>query len=191
MRGGYNPRPVTHRNDSLIAQLRRELKTVPAFQRFLEGSRIDITGLAAEARALTIATLQESLAKRIAVIVPGDAAIDDFESALRLFHREPNCVSVYPSPSLSPYQELSPSLGVVREEIQALGMLVAAELDILIIPARALFSRMPRPDAFSSRRISLQQGTDIDERPILERLVENGFTRTDLRARPLVRAACA
>ncbi|HEX9500380.1 MAG TPA: transcription-repair coupling factor [Thermoanaerobaculia bacterium] len=171
---------TTHRNDSLIAQLRRELKSTPSFQRFLEAKRIDITGLAPEARALTIATLQESLTKRIAVIVPGDAAIDDFESALRLFHREPRCVSAYPSPSLSPYQELAPSLGVVREEIQAIGKLVAAELDILIIPPRALFSRMPPPDAFSSRRISLQQGTDIDARPILERLVENGFIRTDL-----------
>ena len=168
------------RNDSLIAQLRRELKSTPAFQRFLDAARIDITGLAAEARALTIATLQESLDKRIAVIVPGDAAIDDFESALRLFHREPKSVSAYPSPSLSPYQELAPSLGVVREEIQALGMLVSAELDILIIPARALFSRMPPPAAFSSRRISLQQGTDIDARAVLERLVENGFVRTDL-----------
>src|SRR5204863_7871918 len=136
--------------------------------------------MAAEARALTIATLQESLEQRIAVIVPGDAAIDDFESALRLFHREPDCVSAYPSPSLSPYQELAPSLGVVREEIQALGMLLAAELDILIIPARALFSRMPPPDTFSTRTIALRQGTDVDTRAVLERLVENGFVRTDL-----------
>ena len=71
----YNPQSVT-RNDSLIAQLRRELKSTPAFQRFLDAARIDITGLAAEARALTIATLQEVLTKRIAVIVPGDAAIE-------------------------------------------------------------------------------------------------------------------
>jgi len=168
------------RNDSLIAQLRRELKSVPAFQRLLESARIDVTGLAVEARALTIATLQESRARRIAVIVPGDAAIDDFETALRLFHRDPGCVSAYPSPSLSPYQELSPSLGVVREEIQALGMLAAGELDILIVPARALFSRMPRPDDFAGRTIALSQGADIDVRAILERLVENGFVRTDL-----------
>src|SRR5438105_12834314 len=141
-----------HRNDSLIAQLRRELTTTASFRHLLGSERIDVTGLAVEARALALAALQESSVKRLAIVVPGDAAIDDFESALRLFHREPRCVSMYPSPSLSPYQELSPSLGVVREEIQALGMLVAAELDILIIPARALFSRMPPAEAFSSRR---------------------------------------
>ncbi len=103
-----------NRNDSLIAQLRRELATTASFQKLLGADRIDVTGLAVEARALTIATLQQSLKKRIAVIVPGDAAIDDFESALRLFHRESRCVSAYPSPSLSSYQDLSPSLGVVR-----------------------------------------------------------------------------
>ncbi|PYQ51702.1 MAG: transcription-repair coupling factor [Acidobacteria bacterium] len=173
-------RMTIHRNDSLIVQLRRELKAIPAFQRLLDPARIDVTGLAVEARALTIATLQESAGRRIAIIVPGDAAIDDFDSALRLFHRDPRCVSAYPSPSLSPYQELSPSLGVVREEIQALGMLAAGELDILIAPARALFSRMPQPDDFAGRTIAAAQGTDIDVRAILERLVENGFVRTDL-----------
>jgi len=171
---------TTPRNDPLIAQLRRELATTASFQKLLGADRIDVTGLAVEARALTIATLQQSVKKRIAVIVPGDAAIDDFESALRLFHRESRCVSAYPSPSLSPYQDLSPSLGVVREEIQALGMLSAAELDVLIIPARVLFSRMPRAEEFANRMVRLQQGAEIDPHAILERLVENGFVRTDL-----------
>src|SRR2546423_208057 len=108
-----------HRNDSLIAQLRRELSATASFQRLLGADRIDVTGLAVEARALTIAALQQSLEKRVAIIVPGDAAIDDFESALRLFSRDPHCVSAYPSPSLSPYQHLSPPLAVVRHEIRA------------------------------------------------------------------------
>ena len=168
------------RNDSLIAQLRRELQASDAFRRLLEPERIDVTGLAPEARALALAALQETVRKRIAIVVPGDAAIGDFESALRLFHRDPQCVSAYPSPSLSPYQELSPSLGVTREEIQALGRLAATELDLLIVPVRALFSRMPRAEDFAGRVIALTQGEDLDVRATLERLVENGFVRTDL-----------
>src|SRR2546425_13305137 len=124
------------KNDFLISQLRSELAETPQFRRLLE-EKLDLTGLAIEARALVLAALQESLGKRIAVIVPGDAAIDDFESALRLFHRDRRCISAFPSPSLSPYQEVSPSLGVAREEIKALGQLVAAELDLLIVPVRA------------------------------------------------------
>ncbi|HEV2720784.1 MAG TPA: hypothetical protein VG323_12250, partial [Thermoanaerobaculia bacterium] len=81
--------------------------------------RVVVTGASVEARALMLAALDT----RLAIIVPGDAAIDDFESALRLFHREPRCVASYPSPSLSPYQDVAPSLGVMREEINALGRL--------------------------------------------------------------------
>jgi len=167
------------RNDSLIAELRSDLARTPQFQRLLSES-LDITGLAVEARALVLATMQDSLRKRIAVIVHGDAAIDDFESALRLFHRDPRCVSTYPSPSLSPYQELSPSLGVAREEIHALGQLVAAELDLLVVPARALFARIPRPEAFASRIVRVQHGAEVDTRAVMQTLVENGFVRTDL-----------
>jgi transcription-repair coupling factor (superfamily II helicase) len=167
------------RNDPLIAQLRSELAQTPQFRRLLE-EKLDVIGLAVEARALVLAAFQNSLQKRIAVIVPGDAAIDDFESALRLFHSNPRCVSAFPSPSLSPYQEVSPSLGVVREEIKALGQLVAAELDLLIVPARALFTRIPRPEAFTSRILGVQQGMDIDPRAMMQMLIENGFLRTDL-----------
>jgi transcription-repair coupling factor (superfamily II helicase) len=167
------------RNDPLIAQLRFELARTPKFQRLLNES-LDVTGLAVEARALVLATLQDQSRKRVAIIVPGDAALDDFEAALRLFHRDPRCVSIYPSPSLSPYQEISPSLGVVREEIRAFGRLAAAELDVLIVPARTLFTRLPPPDVFASRIIQMQRGVDIDPRVMMQMLVENGFVRTDL-----------
>ena len=151
-----------------------------SFQRLLTDRRFEVTGAAVEARALLLAALQESLQARVAVIVPGDAAIDDFEVALRLFHRDPRCVSAYPSPSLSPYQELSPSLGVVREEIHALGMVTSGAVDILVVPARALFARLPPRDAFASRVITVRQASDIDVHTLLQQLVENGFVRSDL-----------
>jgi len=160
--------------------LRAELARTPHFQRLLSEPNLDLTGLSVEARALVLATLQETLRRPIAVVVPGDAAIDDFEAALRLFHRDPRCVCAYPSPSLSPYQELSPALGVVRDEIRALGLLARQEVDLLIVPARALFARLPPRDEFTARVIELAPGSDVDVHRLLERLVENGFVRTDL-----------
>jgi transcription-repair coupling factor (superfamily II helicase) len=174
---------MTERNDTLLARIREELARTKAFKaidkRIAEG-RIDVTGAAVEARALVLTTLRDTTRRRLAIVVPGDAAIDDFESALRLFHSEPRCVSSYPSPSLSPYQDLSPSLGVVRNEIRALGMLIDKAIEVLLIPARALFSRLPRPEEFSSRIVRLAEGAELDMRVLLERLVENGFVRTDL-----------
>jgi transcription-repair coupling factor (superfamily II helicase) len=174
---------MIERNDTLLATIREELARTKAFKTIskrLANARIDVTGMAVEARALILATLQDTARQRIAIVVPGDAAIDDFEASLKLFHREPRCVSAYPSPSLSPYQDLSPSLGVVRNEIRALGLLIDKAVDVLLIPARALFSRLPRPEEFASRVVRLQEGAELDMRVLLERLVENGFVRTDL-----------
>jgi transcription-repair coupling factor (superfamily II helicase) len=168
---------------TLTARVRAELARTKAFRSIgkrVEDGRVDVTGAAVEARALCLAALQEATSKRIAVVVPGDAAIDDFEASLRLFHREARCVSAYPSPSLSPYQDLSPSLGVVRNEIRALGMLIDRSVEILIVPARALFSRLPRPEEFASRVVRLAEGDELEMRELLERVVENGFVRTDL-----------
>src|SRR5882724_1216482 len=174
---------MSERNDKLLAQIRAELARTTAFRAIgarIAEARLDITGTAVEARSLILATLQDATQRRLAIVVPGDAAIDDFEAALRLFHRDPRCVSSYPSPSLSPYQDLSPSLGVARNEIRALGMLIDRSVDVLIVPARALFSRLPKSEEFAARVVRLEQGEDVDLRVLLERLVENGFVRTDL-----------
>jgi len=168
---------------TLTARVRAELAKTKAFrsiEKRVEEGRVDVTGAAVEARALMLAALQEAGGRRIAIVVPGDAAIDDFEASLRLFHHDARCVSAYPSPSLSPYQDLAPSLGVVRNEIRALGMLIDRSVEILIVPARALFSRLPRPEEFASRIVRVAEGDELEMRELLERLVENGFVRTDL-----------
>src|SRR5437588_578263 len=168
---------------TLTGRVRAELARTKAFKAIgkrVEDGRFDVTGAAVEARALCLATLQDATKKRIAVVVPGDAAIDDFEASLRLFHREARCVSGYPSPSLSPYQDLSPSLGVVRNEIRALGMLIDRSVEILIVAAGAVFSRLPRASEFASRVVRLAEGDEVDLRDLMERLVENGFVRSDL-----------
>jgi len=167
------------RNDALIDGLRARVAKASFFQR-IANDRVDVTGASVEARALLIAALQDQHRRRVAIVTPGDAAVDDFENALRLFHREPQCVSVYPSPSLSSYQDVAPSLGVVREEIRALGMLIDGASDVLIVPSRALFQRLPLADAFRERIVRLAEGDELDMRQLLEKLVENGFVRTDL-----------
>jgi transcription-repair coupling factor (superfamily II helicase) len=169
------------RYDPLIAELRARVARAPFFRGLLDRDRrIDVTGATVEARALLIAALQDREHRRVAIITPGDAGLTDFETALRLFHRDPQCVSVYPAPSLSPYQDVAPSLGVVREEIRALGMLIDGAADVLVVPTRALFQRLPRPEDFRARILRIAEGDELDMRTLLEQLVENGFVRTDL-----------
>jgi transcription-repair coupling factor (superfamily II helicase) len=169
------------RHDPLISSLRARVANAPFFRELLDRERrLDVTGATVEARALLIAALQDKHRRRVAIITPGDAGITDFETALRLFHHDPQCVSVYPAPSLSPYQDVAPALGVVREEIRALGMLIDGAADVLVVPTRALFQRLPRAEDFRQRILHLAEGDDLDMRKLLEQLVENGFVRTDL-----------
>jgi transcription-repair coupling factor (superfamily II helicase) len=169
------------RNDRLIAQLRHNVAANPALRPLFEGDeRIELTGASVEARALILTALKATTGTRLAVIVPGDATLADFESALRLFHAQPRCVSTYPSPSLSPYQDVGPSLGVAREEVQALGMMIDNQSDLLVIPVRALFSRLPLPESFRARLLHFAEQEEIDVREILQTLVDNGFVRIDL-----------
>ncbi|MEA2488431.1 MAG: hypothetical protein QOH21_223, partial [Acidobacteriota bacterium] len=161
--------------------LRARVAAAPFFQRLNDDARrLEVTGASVEARALLIASLQDERRQRVAVITPGDAAVADFETALRLFHHDPQRVSVYPAPALSPYQDVAPSLGVVREEIRALGMLIDDSADILVVPTRALFQRLPLADAFRGRIVEMAEGVDLDLRVLLQQFVENGFVRTDL-----------
>ena len=169
------------RDPALISELRARVHRAPFFPKLTSAdARLDVTGATVEARALLIATLKERDPRPIAVITAGDAAVADFETALRLFHREPDRVSVYPAPSLSPYQDVAPSLGVVRDEIHALGMLIDGAVDVLVVPSRALFQRLPRAEDFRARILRMSEGDDLDMRELLQQLVENGFVRTDL-----------
>jgi transcription-repair coupling factor (superfamily II helicase) len=169
------------RHEALISELRARVHRASFFPKLTPADvRLDITGATVEARALLIAALQDRHRKPVAVITPGDAAVADFETALRLFHREPDCVSVYPAPSLSPYQDVAPSLGVVRDEIRALGLLIDGAVDVLVVPSRALFQRLPRAEDFRARIVRMSEGDELDMRTLLQQLVENGFVRTDL-----------
>jgi transcription-repair coupling factor (superfamily II helicase) len=165
---------------TIPSHLRAEVAKAPFFRRVASDERLNVTGASYEARALILATLQEHTRQRVAIVVPGDAAIDDFEAALRLFHRDPRCVATFPSPSLSPYQDVGPALGVIREEVRALGGLIEQRSDVLIIPVRALFARLPRPERFKQRIIHLAENEELDVQQTLQALVENGFVRTDL-----------
>src|SRR5258707_3107194 len=96
------------RNQTLNAALRDLVQRSASFRRLASGDRVELTGASVEARALILASLQDATRKRLAIVVPGDASIDDFTAALQLFHRDPQCVLAYPSPALSPYQDVRP-----------------------------------------------------------------------------------
>ena len=170
------------RNEALLQSLRSRVAESGVLDGLLspDGPRFSVTGLSLEARALILCALQEKHRSRLAIVVPGDASTEDFATALRFFHPKPESVSVYPSPSLSPYQNVATSLAIMQEEIRSLGLLSTGEASTIVIPGRALFRRLPAPATFAGRIRTIGKGDEIDSHEILDYLTSEGYSRTDL-----------
>src|SRR5688572_18255561 len=103
-----------NRNAALIGDIRTRLSSSEWFghlRRRIGEVRVEVAGASLEARALLLTVLREQLDRPVAAVLPGDASLEEFESALKLFHPDPERIAIYPNPSLSPYQEVAPSLG--------------------------------------------------------------------------------
>jgi len=178
---------MTARNEPLIAGLREAILAHPDLAEVAgapSAEPVAISGLSLEARALLIAGLQSRWSRRIALIVPSDSGLDDFAAALRLFSHRPGGIAVYPGPALSPYQEVPTPIAVVRDDLATLGRMTRDEIDLLLIPARAIFRRLPPPESIASRTRHLGVGDSIEPRDLLDFLVSEGYVRTDLVGEP-------
>jgi len=174
---------IDSRNSSLISEIRRHIATSAPMQTVaakVSERKLEITGLSLEARAAVLCSAQETADRPFVVVVPGDIDVSQLHRSLELFHPDPSCVASFPAPSLSPYQDVAPSLAVAREEIRTLGRLVTRSVNMLLLPVRALFNRLPEPASFAARIVKITTGADLDVRELLQKFVENGFVRTDL-----------
>lgn len=172
-----------NRSERVIAEIRERIaKSTPVASLIEEigNGRAAVTGMSLEARGATLAAITHAHDRKLLIVVPNDAVLRDLHSVIALFHEDPECVATYPSPSLSPYQSVDTSLAVARDEIRGLEHLVEGKADVLIVPARALFRRLPSPESLASRVLRLRVDEEIDTRAVMQALVDGGFTRNDL-----------
>jgi transcription-repair coupling factor (superfamily II helicase) len=89
-------------------------------------------------------------------------------------------VAYFPAPSLTPYQGIAPSLKVRREEFGTLARLLEGGVDVLVVPARALFRILPPRAAFQGRCRKIAVGDELTPSRVVGPLLEEGYTRVDL-----------
>ncbi len=92
----------------------------------------------------------------------------------------PARVAYFPAPSLTPYQGIPPSLKVRREEYGALARLAEGNVDLLVVPARALLRILPGPDDVRKRSLVVAPGERIEVGRLVAALVAEGYARADL-----------
>src|SRR5512138_1209145 len=166
---------------SLLTDLARGLPACAnLLERVREGKdRPVVSGGVGALPGLLLAALAEDLGRPLAVVVPdereAELLICDLETAglKRIFHA--------PAPALTPYQRIPSSLKARRDEFALLSALAnAGEIQAVVIPARALFTRLPSREDFESLSVTLAEGDEISLPGLVARLTRVGYRRADL-----------
>ncbi len=141
--------------------------------------RLTVAGGVGALPGILLAALARDLARPLAVVVADEKEAERLRGDLaagglsRLYHA--------PAPSLTPYQRIVPSLKARREEFSLLCALRdPGSIEAVVIPARALFTRLPAPDAFERLLVPLAEGDEIALPRLVARLTALGYRRSDL-----------
>jgi len=166
---------------SLLTDL---IRTLPLYTDLLRrvrqgGDRPVVSGGVGALPGLLLAALAEDLGRALAIVVPdereAEQLIGDLGAAglTRIFHA--------PAPTLTPYQRIPSSLKARRDEFALLSALAqAGQVQAVVIPARALFTRLPPREDFGRLAATLAQGDEISLPGLVARLTRVGYRRADL-----------
>jgi transcription-repair coupling factor (superfamily II helicase) len=166
---------------SLLTDLARG---IPAYAELLERLREGkdrpvVSGGVGALPGLLLAGLSEDLGRPLAAIVldekEAELLICDLEAAglTRIFYA--------PAPTLTPYQRIPASLKARRDEFALLSALAGeGEVQAVVIPARALFTRLPSRDDVVKLSAALAEGDEISLSGLVGRLTRVGYRRADL-----------
>jgi len=160
------------------------VRGLPSYADLLEGvrageDRLVVSGGVGALSALVAAALACDLGRPLVLVVGNEKDAERFVGDLaaagveRAFHA--------PAPALTPYQRIPASLKARRDEfalLTALGSDTAAWAAVL--PARALFVRLPEPARFKEMVVHLSRGEEVSLSRLVERLTRLGYRRGDL-----------
>jgi transcription-repair coupling factor (superfamily II helicase) len=166
---------------SVLTDLARGLPAYAELREKVRGgeTRLALSGGVGALPGLLLAALAEDLGRPLAVVVPSEEEAErlicDLEAAglTQIFHA--------PAPTLTPYQRIPPSLKARRDEFALLSALAeTGAVGAAVIPARALFTRLPARHELDRLRVTLAEGEEVTLPGLIARLTRIGYRRADL-----------
>jgi len=150
--------------------------------------RLGVTGLHGPARALVLTLLLAKTRARALVVVPDDARLSDwsrdFAAAAALTGRDPRGTLLFPALDADPYDDIPPHPEVTRERVRALGRLARGEVDVLLLPARALLTWLPSPPEIAAASRVIRVGDTLPPDTFLLDALRSGYRRAETVAAP-------
>ena len=169
------------------------LVAAPAFSALerafeLERHPVAASGLSGPARAAALTLILTRTRRKVLLVVHDDAALlvwqRDLVALANLLGRDPRGIVVFPALACDPYNNIPPHPEVERERVRALGRLGRNDVDLLLVPAAALLSRLPSPNELAENSRVVRVGDLLaPERFLLESL-RAGYRRVDAVAGP-------
>jgi len=128
---------------------------------------------------LLLAALARDLDRRLAVVVADEEESERLAGDLTAGGA--SGVFRAPGPTLTPYQRIPPSLKARRDEFGLLSALAgSSRVSAVVLPAHALFTRLPAAPAFAALVVALAEGETVSLPRLTARLTELGYRRGDL-----------
>jgi transcription-repair coupling factor (superfamily II helicase) len=141
--------------------------------------RLSVSGGAGALPAALLASLASDLGRPLAAVVATEKDAERLLGDLAAAGVEP--LFRAPSPTLTPYQRIPPSLKARRDEFSLLAALAGgAGWGAAVLPARSLFARLPEPERFDRLFVDLRRGDEVSLTRLVERLTALGYRRGDL-----------
>jgi transcription-repair coupling factor (superfamily II helicase) len=177
-------------SDRVWEELSRTLRTSAPYRALLAG-RGEVVRLPVPAAAWVGGLLARDLRRPLVAVVPREADALTWMEAARLFAGVAVAGGVagaggeqaavyFPSPSLTPYQEAEVSLLVRAQEAVALDGVLSGTAAVVVTTPRALYRRLPLPQAFAAAALTLRAGEEHPLERLTAHLARHGFRRTDL-----------
>ena len=168
-------------SSSLLADLARSLPIEPELRGVLaaDGEPAVVAGAVGALPGLLLASLGRDLGLPVAVVAPDEKMAQEILGDLRAAGLD--AVFHAPAPSLTPYQRILPSLKSRRDEFSLLAALQEpGGWQACVLPARALFTRLPAPRDLARLTLELREGEEISLNAVVSRLTAVGYRRSDL-----------
>jgi len=142
--------------------------------------KVNIEGLRESSRSFFLSRLIQSLSRPVVVLTPNQNTGEKLIGDLRYFCKFNNVkknIRFFPSWEILPYENISPSSGVMGERLEILHLLQSNEISLLVAPVDAILQCVVPRKELSDHTFVLGIG-DTLEREFLETcLLDNGFDR--------------
>ncbi len=142
-----------------------------------------LAGLGEPGRALHHFLLGQRTGPRIVLLVADDAALDGYQRDLSamaaLLGGDARRIVAVPAMDADPYAGIPPHAEVARQRVVALGRLARGEVDLLLVPVRALLGRVPSVEEIASQVRVVRRGTPLSPDRFVLDAMACGYKRVD------------